>query len=433
MRHGATPSAGDVSAGILTHAEGVAIRALPDPVDPVSALAALAGRDRPALVRHGGVTVVAADPAEAVTGPAVWDALARSGRRPGPAPMAGGWIGLLSYDLGGTVERLPEPRPDPGGPPVAALARYDTVALIDDDGRGIVASVAGEDEADDLAAAIAAAPPLAPLPAPAGRPVATSLPGEAYREAVEAARELIRAGDCYQVNLAQRLTAPWDEPPLALARRLWSAAGPTARRAYVALPEGAVASASPELLASLRDGVARSEPIKGTAPLGMTAELALSAKDRAEHVMIVDLVRNDLGRVARPGRVRVARLFDALPTPYVEHLVSEVVADLRDDAGPADLLRAVFPGGSVTGCPKVRAMEVIHELEPVGRGPAYGSVLALGADGSLEASVAIRTAWVTGGEARYWCGGAVVWDSDPEAERAEAWAKAAPFLAATGG
>ena len=433
MRHGATPSAGDVSAGILTHAEGVAIRALPHPVDPVSALAALAAWDRPALVRHGGVTVVAADPAEAVTGPAVWDALARSGRRPGPAPMAGGWIGLLSYDLGGTVERLPEPRPDPGGPPVAALARYDTVALIDDDGRGIVASVAGEDEADDLAAAIAAAPPLAPLPAPAGRPVATSLPGEAYREAVEAARELIRAGDCYQVNLAQRLTAPWDEPPLALARRLWSAAGPTARRAYVALPEGAVASASPELLASLRGGVARSEPIKGTAPLGMTAELALSAKDRAEHVMIVDLVRNDLGRVARPGRVRVARLFDALPTPYVEHLVSEVVADLRDDAGPADLLRAVFPGGSVTGCPKVRAMEVIHELEPVGRGPAYGSVLALGADGSLEASVAIRTAWVTGGEARYWCGGAVVWDSDPEAERAEAWAKAAPFLAATGG
>jgi len=433
VRHGATPSAGDVSAGILTHVEGVAIRGLADPVDPVAALGALAGRDRPALVRHGGVTVVAADPAEAVTGPATWGALAGAARRPGPAPMAGGWIGLLAYDLGGTVERLPAPLPDPGGPPVAALARYDTVALIDDDSRGIVASVAGEAEANDLAAAIAAAPPPAPLPPPAARPVATSLPGEAYREAVEAARELIRAGDCYQVNLAQRLAAPWDEPPLALARRLWSAAGPAARRAYLALPEGAVASASPELLASLRDGVARSEPIKGTAPLGMTAELALSAKDRAEHVMIVDLVRNDLGRVARPGRVRVARLFDALPTPYVEHLVSEVVADLRADAGPADLLRAVFPGGSVTGCPKVRAMEVIRELEPVGRGPAYGSVLALGADGSLEASVAIRTAWVTGGEARYWCGGAVVWDSDPEAERAEAWAKAAPFLAAIGG
>ena len=432
MRHGATPSAGDVSAGILTHADRVALRGLAGPVDPVAALAALAGRDRRALVRHNGVTVVAADPAEVVSGPGAWDALECRGPRPAPVAMAGGWIGLLSYDLGGTVERLPEPRPDPGGPPVASLARYETVALIDDDGRGLVASVAGEAEADDLAGAIADAPPLAPLPAPAPRPVATSLPGDAYREAVEAARELIRAGDCYQVNLAQRLTAGWDEPPLALARRLWSAAGPAARRAFLELPEGAVASASPELLVSLRDGVARSAPIKGTAPLGMTAELAASAKDRAEHVMIVDLVRNDLGRVARPGGVRVARLFDALPTPYVEHLVSEVVADLREDATPADLLRAVFPGGSVTGCPKVRAMEVIRDLEPVGRGPAYGSVVALGADGSLEASVAIRTAWATAGEARYWCGGAVVWDSDPEAERAEAWAKAAPFLAAIG-
>jgi len=403
-------------------------------VDPVAALSALAGRDRPALVRHGGVTVVAADPAEVVTGPEVWAALARPAQaRPGRAAMAGGWIGLLSYDLGGTVERLPAPRPDPGGPPLACLARYDTVALIDDDGRCSIASADGEAELDELAGVIAAAAPPAPLPPPVPRAAATSLPGGAYRGAVDAARELIRAGDCYQVNLAQRLTALWDEPPLALARRLWSAAGPTARRAYLALPEGAVVSASPELLVSLRDGVARSAPIKGTAPLGMMDELAVSAKDRAEHLMIVDLVRNDLGRVARPGGVRVERLFDALPTPYVEHLVSEVAADLRDGAGAADLLRAVFPGGSVTGCPKVRAMEVIRDLEPVGRGPAYGSVVALGADGSLEASVAIRTAWVAGGEARYWCGGAIVWDSDPEAERAEAWAKAAPFLSAIGG
>ena len=118
MRHGATPSAGDVSAGILTHAEGVAVRALAGPVDPVAALAALAGRERPALVRHGGVTVVAADPAEVVVGPAAWEALARPPEpRPHGAAMAGGWIGLLAYDLGGTVERLPEPRPDPGGPP----------------------------------------------------------------------------------------------------------------------------------------------------------------------------------------------------------------------------------------------------------------------------------------------------------------------------
>ena len=396
-----------ISAGILTHAEGVAVRALAGPVDPAAALAALAGGAARAAPRRR--TAVAADPAEVGAGRG----------RPSPAPeprrTAPRWPAA-----GSGCSRTTSAAPSSGcrtrGPirrPPLAVARYDTVALIDDDGRCQVASAAGDRELDELAATVAgAAPP--PLPPPVARQAVTSLPGDAYRAAVEAARELIRAGDCYQINVAQRLTVPWDEP-LALARRLWSAAGPAARRAYLALPEGAVASASPELLVSLRDGVARSEPIKGTAPLGMTAELAVSAKDRAEHVMIVDLVRNDLGRVALGG-VRVARLFDALPTPYVEHLVSEVVADLREDAGPRELLRAVFPGGSVTGCPKVRAMEVIRDLEPVGRGPAYGSVVALGADGSLEASVAIRTAWLAGGR-RATGAGEPWWDSDPGAER----------------
>jgi anthranilate/para-aminobenzoate synthase component I len=433
VRHGATPSAGDLSPGILTHGAGLRALTLADPVDPVAALAALGGRARPALIRHGGVTVVAADPDEVATGADAWDALAgRAERRPPGTAMAGGWIGMLAYDLGGTVERLPAPHPDPGGPPLAALGRYPTVAAIDDDGRCTIASTGSAADLHDLARVVAGAPPPAPLDPPARRAVTSSLPAGAYREAVEAARELIRAGDCYQVNLAQRLTAGWDEGPLAFARRLWGAAGPAPRRAYLGLPEGAAVSASPELLVSLRDGLARSEPIKGTAPPGRSAELRASAKDRAEHVMIVDLVRNDLGRVARPGGVRVARLLDALRTPYVEHMVSEVVAELAPGLGPADVLRATFPGGSVTGCPKVRAMEVIRELEPVGRGPAFGSMVALGADGSLEASVAIRTAWHAGDEVRYWCGGAVVWDSDPEAERAEAWAKARPFLGALG-
>lgn len=403
------------------------------PVDPVAALAALAGRDRPALIRHGGVTVVAAQPDRVVRGAEVWEALASPPEpRPAGTEMAGGWIGLLGYDLGGTIERLPAPHLDPGGPPMAALARYPTVAAIDDDGRCTIASTGAQADVDDLARAIAGAPPPRPLAAPSPRPVRSSLPAPAYRAAVQAARELIRAGDCYQVNLVQRLVADWAEGPLTLARRLWGAAGPAARRAYLALPEGVAVSASPELLASLRAGWARSEPIKGTAPLGHMAELMGSAKDRAEHVMIVDLVRNDLGRVARPGGVRVARLFDALPTPYVEHMVSEIEAEVADGVGAAEVLRALFPGGSVTGCPKVRAMEVIRELEPVARGPAFGSMIALGADGSLEASVAIRTAWLSGREVRYWCGGAVVWDSDPEAERVEAWAKAAPFLRAIG-
>jgi len=193
-----------------------------------------------------------------------------------------------------------------------------------------------------------------------------------------------------------------------------------------------VVSASPERLVRVADGIAESEPIKGTAPPGEWERLAASAKDRAENVMIVDLVRNDLGRVARAGGVSVPRLFDYLSTPYVEHMVSEVRAKLRDDVTVAEVLRAVFPGGSVTGTPKVRAMEVIRELEPVSRGPAFGSIVTIGTDGAIEASVTIRTAWVAGGAASYWCGGAVVWDSDPESERREAWAKATPFLRAVG-
>lgn len=144
--------------------------------------------------------------------------------------------------------------------------------------------------------------------------------------------------------------------------------------------------------------------------------------------MIVDLLRNDLGRVAVAGGVSVPRLFAHLPTPYVEHMVSEISATLRGDVTARDVLRAVFPSGSVTGTPKVRAMEVIRELEPVNRGPAYGSVVCVGTDGAIESSVTIRSAWVASGEARYWCGGAVVWDSDPDSELAEANAKAAPFV-----
>jgi anthranilate/para-aminobenzoate synthase component I len=150
--------------------------------------------------------------------------------------------------------------------------------------------------------------------------------------------------------------------------------------------------------------------------------------------MIVDLVRNDLGRIAQPGGVSVPHLMSRLATSYADHMVSRVSARLRDDVGPAEVLRAVFPPGSVTGAPKVRAVEVIREIEPVGRGPAFGSVIAVGTDGSLDASVTIRTAWVPRGapRAQYWSGGAVVWDSDPVAERHEAWRKATPFLAAMG-
>jgi para-aminobenzoate synthetase component 1 len=408
------------------------LRRLDRAVRPEALLGALADRDRPVLAAFAGQVIVAADPGEVVTGPGVWDALDLrcEPRSRGPEAAAGGWIGLLAYDLGGTIERLPTPHADPGGPPLASVGRYDTVAIFDPSGGCTLATVDGEPALDDLADAVTLGDEVAVPVRAAPVEVVTSLEADVYRAAVERARELIRAGDCYQVNLAQRLSVPWSESPLALADLMWDAAGPSSHRAFLGLAEGAVVSASPERLVRVTDGVADSEPIKGTAPPGEWERLSASRKDRAEHVMIVDLVRNDLGRVARAGGVSVPRLFGCLSTPYVEHMVSEVRAELRSDVTAAEVLRAVFPGGSVTGTPKVRAMEVIRELEPVSRGPAFGSVVTVGTDGAIEASVTIRTAWVAHGDARYWCGGAVVWDSDPESERREAWAKATPFLRA---
>jgi para-aminobenzoate synthetase component I len=396
-------------------------------------LAAVANRHRPVMVPFRDHVVVACDPVDVVEGSAVWDALAVPCARhsEGPSSAAGGWIGLLGYDLGGSVERLPAPHPDPGGPPGATVARYETVAIFDPYGGCVVAGTGSAADRRELADAARSASAIATNRTPAVG-VTSSLDASEYRARVDRARDLIRAGDCYQINLTQRVSASWAAGPMAFAANLWAAAGASTHRGYLGLPAGAVVSASPERLVRVADGVAESEPIKGTAPLGDWERLAASAKDRAEHLMIVDLVRNDLGRVAVAGGVSVPRIFSYLSTPYVEHMVSEVRAELRDGVTAADVLRAVFPGGSVTGTPKVRAMEIIRELEPVSRGPAFGSIVTVGTDGAIEASITIRTAWVTADEVRYWCGGAVVWDSDPEAERREAWSKAHPFLRAVG-
>lgn len=405
---------------------------VPGRIRPDRLLAALADRPWPVLAHHGGVTVVASDPVETVTGPGVWDVLAMPVAPGVAAPMAGGWIGLLSDALAGTIERLPAPAPDPGGAPDAALARYEAVALIHDNGACTLATTGTRATLRHLERAVAGAAPILAGPRHTATMPRSSFSPRGYREAVSRIRELIAAGDCYQINLTQRLWAPWTGAPVGFAARLWDAAGPARYRGFLGLPGGTVVSASPECLLRVRDGVAYSEPIKGTAPPGGAGRLAASAKDRAEHVMIVDLVRNDLGRVAAPGGVSVEALMEPLSTRYVEHLVSRVRADLAPGTTAGAALRAVFPAGSVTGTPKVRAVEIIREIEPVSRGPAFGGMIAVGRDGSIDAGVTIRTAWVANGEAHYWCGGAVVWDSDPESERREAWAKARPFLRAIG-
>ncbi len=420
------------SGPIVTHRSRTSAEVVASRARPIDLLRLLSGHDRPVLVRHHGRTLVAADPVETVTGTAVWDAAAIPLNTSAGAghPLADTWIGLLAYDFGRTLETLPPARPFPSGPPAATLSRYPILAVHDErEGWMVVGPTPGRSE---LATLLGSAMP-ADTPAPRGGPVTTSLPDSAYLDAVARAQELIAAGDCYQVNLAQRLMASWDADPLALAAQLWHATGATSHRAFLDLPEGQLVSASPERLVSAADGVAMSEPIKGTARRGAPWPEIATAKNRAEHVMIVDLVRNDLGRVARVGGVTVPALMRRLTTPYVDHMVSTVRAELRPGSTAADLLRAVFPGGSVTGAPKIRSMEIIDDLEPAPRGPAYGSVISIARDGTLEASVAIRTAWCSADTAYYWCGGAVVWDSDPHEEQAEAWAKGTPFLRALGG
>jgi len=428
---------------IVTQQGGAVAVRLPGRVSPDTLLQAVHHLPRPVLTRHLGRTIVAACPDEVATGAGIWDALRRPTTPTGADPMAGGWMGLLGDRLAGTVELLPGSPPDEAGPPTGAIARYPAVFVIEDDGTATLHGERMGSEFEELLLTTGARHrPVSGTGwclAPGGvrhrdASVFSSLPGDLYLAAVARARELIRAGDVYQVNLVQRLDAEWGDGPLALATRLWAAAGDAPHRAYVVMDEGTVVSASPERMVASDGRTAWSEPIKGTAAPGEYEGLRHSVKDRAEHVMIVDLVRNVLGRVAKAGGVSVPSLMSPLTTSYADHMVSQVRAELRDDAGPADVLRAVFPAGSVTGAPKVRALEVIREIEPVGRGPAFGSVVAVGTDGSLDASVTIRTAWLPTGvpHAQYWSGGAIVWDSDPVAERDEAWRKARPFLDALG-
>jgi para-aminobenzoate synthetase/4-amino-4-deoxychorismate lyase len=393
-------------------------------IGPDALLGHLADRPYPVLAGFLGTTLVAADPVEVIGGDDTWGVL-ETPARPGGGTLAGSWLGYVGYAVRSGVAY-----PD-AGPMDAILCRYATVAQFWPDGHCVVwGDGPAARELCGLAREFVRV--AAPVPVPTSAAVETSLDPAAYRAAVASITDRITAGDCSQVNLVQRLEARWDGGPLALAERMWAAAGPAPHRGYLAAPGGALISASPERLVAVDDGIAISSPIKGTAPRGSGAALAASVKDRAEHVMIVDLVRNDLGRVAVSGQVWVPRLMVPLTTGYAEHLVSDVAAILRPSTTVSEILSALFPAGSITGCPKIAAMEIIDLLEPVGRGPAFGSMVAATPDGRCEATVLIRTAWLEKGRAWYWSGGGVTWDSDPAAEHAEAMIKARPFLEAVG-
>ncbi|MCK7548559.1 aminodeoxychorismate synthase component I [Marinobacter koreensis] len=258
-----------------------------------------------------------------------------------------------------------------------------------------------------------------------------------FRASVRRIKNYIEAGDCYQANLSQEFTGTYSGNPWAAFQAL-SRANPTPYSAFIRADNFSVVSLSPERFLEIDRSIVKTSPIKGTRPRGDTPEgdaalaqeLQASEKDRAENLMIVDLLRNDLGLNARTGSVRVDELFALESYRNVHHLVSHIQAELADGVSPLKALFDAFPGGSITGAPKVRAMEIIRELEPHWRGPYCGSVFYYGLDGRLDSSIAIRTLLCdeSTGTIRCWGGGGIVADSDPEAEYQETLAKVGPLM-----
>ncbi len=365
-----------------------------------------------------------------------------------PLAVGGGWFGYLGYGLGARLERVPPPPPRRVPLPDFALAFYDHLLRLDPHGRWWFEAL-WSDERDDaltdrlqvLRARLAEGVRERPVwvgnfqPAPPG--------GAGHMTAIDECRERIAAGEIFQANLCLRLEAEWKGDPLDLFARTAGTLEP--RHAGVIAGEwGAVCSLSPELFLRRLGREVVTEPIKGTAPRVLTegregtraddarAALAASEKDRAENVMIVDLMRNDLGRVCEYGSIEVAALNEPRPAPGVWHLVSRVRGTLREEAGDSDLLRASFPPGSVTGAPKIQAMRVIAELEAGGREAYTGAIGYASPVAGLELNVAIRTLELRGERIWMGAGGGIVADSVAEKELEECFVKARPVIASAG-
>lgn len=375
----------------------------------------------------------------AATGPARDEA--------GAPPFRGGLAGFIGYDLARHVERLPTLAASDPPWPRLQLRLCDHVLACDhatqrwfsctSEWPWVGAGARGAVWADTLDRAAAADPE--PGAFHAGALSSRTAPAH-YLANVRRVLDYIAAGDIFQANLSHRLEGRFEGDPFALYQRL-TTLNPAPFSAFLEMDGLALASVSPERFLQLRGREVVARPIKGTrarqpAQGADEAErdgLAASVKDRAENVMIVDLMRNDLGRVAEVGSVKAAPLFEIEGHPSVWQMVSTIRARLREGLGPAELLHACWPPGSMTGAPKVRAMEIIESLEPVRRGPYAGAIGYLDADGSMDLSVVIRTAVVAGERVMVQVGGAVVADSDPQAELDETYAKGRLLVQALAG
>ena len=437
------------------------ILALPYREDPALYFDAVRDRSWPVLLDSGGraaIDIIAADPtirlvtrgaqtrvstrsAEYHSGDDPF-ALVRKSLAPVAAPVhglpfEGGAIGYFGYDLGRRIERLPSIARDADGLPDMCIGIYDWAVVVDHRRReswlvGQGRDPATSDNWDALADVLGSHAMTVPeVPFGSTGRLSQSLSPDAYAAGFRRILRYIRDGDCYQVNYALRFETPVSGDPWwgyrALRRR-----NPVPFGAYLEYEDFSVLSFSPERFLRLEHGQVETRPIKGTRPRGETPqadaalhrELLDSEKDRAENLMIVDLLRNDLGRVCEPGSIEVTRLFDVESFTTVHHLVSRIAGRLRAGEDASSLLRACFPGGSITGAPKIRAMQIIEELEPERRGIYCGAIGHIGFGGDMDTNIAIRTLVVRRDKAWFWAGGGIVADSVAEAEYAECLNKA---------
>lgn len=411
--------------------------------DPLAVLLDSAARNDP----RSRFSYICADPVELIAVDDPFDRLAQvlAARRrdavPGLPPFQGGVAGWLAYDLNRHLERLPSPHVAAPTFPDAVLGVFDAVAAFDH-AAGCAWVVGEAAAAHRLHDRLMAAPPP-PLEWSVGALAVPDLSRASYEADIARVVEYIHAGDVFQANLAQRFTAPLPPglSPFTLYRRM-RARAPGPFSAFITGGGGALASVSPERFLALDAvGTVETRPIKGTRRRGATAaedaalaaELVASAKDRAENLMILDLMRNDLSRVCRIGSVAAPQRMALETFPAVHHLVSAVTGTLRSGLGAVDVLRACFPPGSITGAPKVRAMEIIAELESAPRGPYCGAFGWFSDSGAMDLAVAIRTAACFDGLAVVHAGGGITAESDPAAEYDETLVKAGPLLAALAG
>jgi para-aminobenzoate synthetase component I len=359
----------------------------------------------------------------------------------GDWPFSGGAIGLFGYELGRRLQRLPARAGAPLFPDLQ-IGIYSWAVVTDHQARRTALLVRPETPT------VLRTELLLRLRGDFTQPGASfdvisdwsdEFPAESYTAAFDRLQRYIHAGDCYQVNLARRCSASFEGDPWEAYKRLRSvAAAPFS--AYLESDHGAILCLSPERFLAAQDGRLLTQPIKGTAPRNtdpilderQAQALLASDKNRAENLMIVDLLRNDLGRSCVPGSIHVSRLFELQSFATVHHLVSSVHGELRPDRHPLDALRDCFPGGSITGAPKIRAMQIIDELEPRDRAVFCGALGYIGVDGRMDTNLTIRTLLASDGRLHAWAGGGIVADSTSAAELAETRNKIEPLLKALG-